>query len=210
MNPEKQAFYEYHACLMEPWDGPAAIAFTDGVAVGATLDRNGLRPARYLVTHDDRLIMASETGVLRHPGGKCRLQGPAAAGQDVAGRHARAAHRLRRGDQARVCVAPALRGVARTRIVIDLSTTARPARGHGALPDHETLMRRQQAFGYTLEDLRILMPPWREGRGAARLDGQRHAARRAVATSRSCSSTTSSSFSPRSPTRPSTRSARTW
>src|SRR5581483_7348883 len=64
MNPEKKAFYEYHASLMEPWDGPAAIAFTDGRVIGATLDRNGLRPARYLVTNDDVIIMASETGVL--------------------------------------------------------------------------------------------------------------------------------------------------
>ncbi len=64
MRPEKKAFYEYHASLMEPWDGPAAIAFTDGRVIGATLDRNGLRPARYLVTTDDLVIMASETGVL--------------------------------------------------------------------------------------------------------------------------------------------------
>src|ERR1700689_4145608 len=64
MPAAKKAFYEYHASLMEPWDGPAAIAFTDGRVIGATLDRNGLRPARYLVTHDDLVIMASETGVL--------------------------------------------------------------------------------------------------------------------------------------------------
>src|SRR5436305_10678428 len=64
MNPDKKAFYEYHASLMEPWDGPAAMAFTDGRVIGATLDRNGLRPARYLVTNDDLVIMASETGVL--------------------------------------------------------------------------------------------------------------------------------------------------
>jgi glutamate synthase domain-containing protein 1 len=64
MLPEKKAFYEYHASLMEPWDGPAAIAFTDGRVIGATLDRNGRRPARYLVTHDDLVVMASETGVL--------------------------------------------------------------------------------------------------------------------------------------------------
>src|ERR1039458_3087946 len=64
MNPQKRAFYEYHASLMEPWDGPAAIAFTDGRSIGATLDRNGLRPARYLVTKDDLVIMASEAGVL--------------------------------------------------------------------------------------------------------------------------------------------------
>src|SRR6266568_3880304 len=67
MDPERRAFYEYHAALMEPWDGPAAIAFTDGRQIGATLDRNGLRPARYVVTDDDHLIMASEAGVLPVP-----------------------------------------------------------------------------------------------------------------------------------------------
>ncbi|MGM0403914.1 MAG: glutamate synthase large subunit, partial [Thermodesulfobacteriota bacterium] len=64
ISPEKKAFYEYHACMMEPWDGPASIVFTDGRRVGAVLDRNGLRPSRYLVTHDDKVIMASEAGVL--------------------------------------------------------------------------------------------------------------------------------------------------
>ena len=64
MDAERRAFYEYNAALMEPWDGPAAIAFTDGRQIGATLDRNGLRPARYFVTRDDRIIMASEMGVL--------------------------------------------------------------------------------------------------------------------------------------------------
>ncbi|MGF1467366.1 MAG: glutamate synthase central domain-containing protein [Sandaracinaceae bacterium] len=64
MSPEKRAFYEYHSCLMEPWDGPASIAFTDGRYIGAVLDRNGLRPSRYVVTKDDRVVMASEVGVL--------------------------------------------------------------------------------------------------------------------------------------------------
>lgn len=64
MDPVRKAFYEYHACLMEPWDGPASISFTDGKMIGATLDRNGLRPSRYCVTHDDRVIMASESGAL--------------------------------------------------------------------------------------------------------------------------------------------------
>jgi glutamate synthase (NADPH/NADH) large chain len=67
MDPERRSFYEYHAALMEPWDGPAAIAFTDGRQIGATLDRNGLRPARFCVTKDDRVIMASESGVLPIP-----------------------------------------------------------------------------------------------------------------------------------------------
>ena len=63
MDPVKKAFYEFHAAFMEPWDGPASISFTDGKIIGATLDRNGLRPSRYCVTTDDRVIMASETGV---------------------------------------------------------------------------------------------------------------------------------------------------
>ena len=64
MDEDRRAFYEYHAALMEPWDGPAAMCFSDGVHIGATLDRNGLRPARYIVTDDDEVIMASEAGVL--------------------------------------------------------------------------------------------------------------------------------------------------
>src|SRR4029453_18884558 len=67
MSPEKKAFYEYHSCLLEPWDGPASIAFTDGIRIGAVLDRNGLRPSRYYVTKDDLVIMASEVGVLDIP-----------------------------------------------------------------------------------------------------------------------------------------------
>jgi len=64
MSPEKKAFYEYNSCLMEPWDGPASVVFTDGTMIGATLDRNGLRPSRYYVTKDDYVIMGSEAGVL--------------------------------------------------------------------------------------------------------------------------------------------------
>jgi glutamate synthase (NADPH/NADH) large chain len=67
MDAKRKAFYEYHAALMEPWDGPASIAFTDGRQIGATLDRNGLRPARFLVTNDDMVVMASEAGVLPIP-----------------------------------------------------------------------------------------------------------------------------------------------
>ena len=67
MDEDRRAFYEYHAALMEPWDGPAAMAFTDGRQIGATLDRNGLRPARFVVTDDDYVVMASEVGVLDIP-----------------------------------------------------------------------------------------------------------------------------------------------
>src|SRR5438105_9819732 len=75
MDPERRAFYEYHASLMEPWDGPASIAFTDGTVIGAVLDRNGLRPSRYYVTKDDLVIMASEVGVLDIPADRVLQKG---------------------------------------------------------------------------------------------------------------------------------------
>ncbi len=83
MPEDKRAFYEYHSCLMEPWDGPASIVFTDGKYIGAVLDRNGLRPSRYYLTHDDRVIMASEVGVLPIDPQERQGQGPAAAGPHV-------------------------------------------------------------------------------------------------------------------------------
>ncbi len=99
MAADRKAFYEYHAALMEPWDGPAAVAFTDGRQIGATLDRNGLRPARYIVTDDDRVIMASEAGVLPVPEESIVTQVAPAARQDAADRPGTGPHRLRRGDQ---------------------------------------------------------------------------------------------------------------
>ena len=75
MDEDKRAFYEYHASLMEPWDGPAAVAFTDGRMIGATLDRNGLRPGRYIVTKDDLVVLASEAGVLDVPAEDIRKKG---------------------------------------------------------------------------------------------------------------------------------------
>ncbi len=83
MSDQKRAFYEYHSCLMEPWDGPASIAFTDGKYIGAVLDRNGLRPSRYYLTHDDRVIMASEVGVLRDRSGERQGQGTPATRPNV-------------------------------------------------------------------------------------------------------------------------------
>ena len=111
MTPERRAFYEYHACLMEPWDGPASLAFTDGVRVGAMLDRNGLRPGRYWVTRDGRVVMASEVGRARHPG---RRRGRARAGSGPAGCSSwtRAGpDRLRRGAEGGARAAPAVRAV---------------------------------------------------------------------------------------------------
>ena len=95
MDDDKRAFYEYHSSLMEPWDGPASIAFTDGRKIGAVLDRNGLRPSRYYVTKDDLVVMASEAGVLDLPPEDVAAQGPAAAGAHVSGRHRAGPHRRR-------------------------------------------------------------------------------------------------------------------
>jgi glutamate synthase (ferredoxin) len=156
MSEEKKAFYEYHSCLMEPWDGPASVAFTDGVRIGACLDRNGLRPSRYYVTKDDLVIMASEVGVL-----------------EVAPENVLHKGRLQPGRMFLIDTAQA-------RIVADeeiKNTTAKehpyqewldkhmvelahlPEPPHLPEPSHETVLQRQQAFGYTFEDLRILMVP---------------------------------------------------
>ena len=75
MEENRKAFYEYHASIMEPWDGPASVCFTDGKIVGATLDRNGLRPSRYMVTDEEILIMASESGVIDVDPGKVKVRG---------------------------------------------------------------------------------------------------------------------------------------
>ena len=156
MSAERKAFYQYHSCLMEPWDGPASIAFTDGVQIGAVLDRNGLRPSRYYVTKDDLVIMASEVGVL-----------------DIAPERILSKGRLQPGRMFLV-------DTAQGRIVADEEIKDGVAREQpyqewldqnlvrlADLPDpidvptttHETVLQRQQAFGYTFEDLRILMAP---------------------------------------------------
>ncbi len=156
MKPEKRAFYEYHACLMEPWDGPAAIAFTDGRVIGATLDRNGLRPGRYVVTHDDLVVMASEAGVLdiapeqvKHRG---RLQpGKMFLVDTVAGRiisDKEIKHTLASRQ-------PYAEWVRDNQITID--QLPEPSRMH--YPDAETILRRQRAFGYSDEDLRMILGP---------------------------------------------------
>src|SRR6202166_4615178 len=156
MRPEKRAFYEYHACLMEPWDGPAAIAFTDGRVIGATLDRNGLRPGRYVVTHDDLVVMASEAGVLEIAPEQVKRKGRLQPGkmflvdtvegrivsdqeikQQLASRH------------------PYAQWVKENQITMD--QLPEPTRMH--YPDAETLLRRQRAFGYSDEDLRMILSP---------------------------------------------------
>src|SRR6202023_187264 len=156
MDEERRAFYEYNAALMEPWDGPAAIAFTNGRQIGATLDRNGLRPARYFVTRDERIVMASEMGVLPIPEkdivtkwrlqpGKMLLVG-LEEGRLIPDEEIKAA--LSRSN-------PYKEWLQRTQIVLE-ELPAAPSRP--AL-SNLTLLDRQQTFGYTQEDLKMLMSP---------------------------------------------------
>jgi glutamate synthase domain-containing protein 2/glutamate synthase domain-containing protein 1/glutamate synthase domain-containing protein 3 len=159
MNPQKRAFYEYHASLMEPWDGPAAIAFTDGRSIGATLDRNGLRPARYLVTKDDLVIMASEAGVLAVKPEDVKLKGRLQPGKmllvDTVDGRIVSDRELKRALYGRN---PYQLWIKENQITLD--QLAEPPRAYGA--DHKTLVRRQRAFGYTDEDIRIVMGPMAE------------------------------------------------
>ncbi len=156
MDPDRKAFYEYHACLMEPWDGPAAVCFTDGNVIGALLDRNGLRPARYLVTDDGLVVMASETGVVEHDPAHVVQKGRLQPGKmflvDVQ------AGRIISDDELKgeLCRQhPYREWLQSNRITLSqLPDTAPPQD-----PDHSTLIVRQNAFGYTLEDIRIILQP---------------------------------------------------
>jgi glutamate synthase domain-containing protein 2/glutamate synthase domain-containing protein 1/glutamate synthase domain-containing protein 3 len=156
MDEERRAFYEYNAALMEPWDGPAAIAFTNGRQIGATLDRNGLRPARYFVTRDERIIMASEMGVLpiaeKDIVTKWRLQPGKMLLVDLD------EGRLIPDEELKAKLAsrhPYKEWLERTQIVLE----ELPAPSGEAALSNLALLDRQQAFGYTQEDLRILMAP---------------------------------------------------
>jgi glutamate synthase (NADPH/NADH) large chain len=155
MDEERRAFYEYHAALMEPWDGPAAVAFTDGRMIGATLDRNGLRPARYLITDDDVVLLASEMGVLNIPQHKVVKK-----------------WRLQPGKMFLIDMEAG-------RIIDDVElknqlATAKPYRkwieesryflgdlpaGQGANKLNASLLDTQQAFGYSQEDIKFILTP---------------------------------------------------
>ena len=156
MDEERRAFYEYHAALMEPWDGPAAVAFTDGRQIGATLDRNGLRPARYFVTDDDLVVLASEMGVLPVPEetiiAKWRLQPGKMLLVDLEQHRivsdARSSRRLSRAR-------PYSAWLREGQIVLEDLNPVEPR----ALRTDVSLLDRQQAFGYTQEDLAILLAP---------------------------------------------------
>ena len=156
MSAGKRDFYAYHSALMEPWDGPASIVFSDGVMVGAVLDRNGLRPSRYYVTTDDRVIMASEVGVLdispelvRHKG---RLQPGRMLLVDTS------EGRIIADDELKQRVAaehPYGEWLARNTLTLE----ELPEGGRERAPGHDTIMLRQHAFGYTFEDLRMILAP---------------------------------------------------
>ena len=156
MAPEKRAFYEFHSGLMEPWDGPASIAFTDGIRVGATLDRNGLRPARYYVTADGRVVMASEAGVLDIPPDQIVAKGRLQPGRmflvDTAEQRIVSDDELKH----RVATEQPYGEWVREWLV---RLTELPPPPRVIEPDHETVLRRQEVFGYTAEDVRILINP---------------------------------------------------
>jgi len=156
MDERRKAFYEYHAAMLEPWDGPASIVFTDGRQIGATLDRNGLRPSRYCVTDDDLVIMASETGVLPVPENKIvrkwRLQPGKMFLIDLE------QGRMIDDEELKANLAnskPYKQWIENLRIKLDdLSDTS------GKVPHSDVeLLDRQQAFGYTQEDVKFLMSP---------------------------------------------------
>ncbi|MDP3896672.1 MAG: glutamate synthase large subunit, partial [Mesorhizobium sp.] len=156
MDADRKAFYEYHAALMEPWDGPAAVVFTDGRQIGATLDRNGLRPARYIVTDDDRVIMASEAGVLpvaeKHIVKKWRLQPGRMLLIDLE------QGRIVSDDEIKSEIAtrhPYKTWLKNTQIILEELKPVAPREPRKDV----TLLDRQQSFGYTQEDTKLLMAP---------------------------------------------------
>jgi glutamate synthase domain-containing protein 2/glutamate synthase domain-containing protein 1/glutamate synthase domain-containing protein 3 len=156
MDPARRAFYEYHAAMMEPWDGPASIAFTDGRQIGATLDRNGLRPSRYIVTDDDLVIMGSECGCLPVPEEKIvkkwRLQPGKMFLVDLEkGRIIDDAELKEALSEAR----PYAEWIERIRVKLDEVESEKTAPLKSAVP----LLDRQQAFAYTQEDLKFIMTP---------------------------------------------------
>ncbi len=155
MSPELKAFYEYHSSLMEPWDGPASIAFSDGTVIGAVLDRNGLRPSRYYVTKDDLVVMASEVGVLDIPPEDIVLKERLHPGRIFLVDTARG--RIVSDEEVKRELALAHPYREWLSHLIDIEDLDPPA--YLPPPSHETVTRRQQLFGYTHEDLRLLLAP---------------------------------------------------
>ena len=161
MDERRRAFYEYHAAMLEPWDGPASIVFTDGRQIGATLDRNGLRPSRYCITDEDVVIMGSESGVLPVPENKIvrkwRLQPGKMFLIDLE------QGRMIDDEELKAGLAnskPYKQWIENLRIRLDdLQAQASDAQAPGQLPTKDSLLDLQQAFGYTQEDIKFLMAP---------------------------------------------------
>ncbi|MDI9329817.1 MAG: glutamate synthase-related protein [Alphaproteobacteria bacterium] len=156
MDERRKAFYEYHAAMLEPWDGPASIVFTDGRQIGATLDRNGLRPSRYCITDDDMVIMGSESGVLPVPESKIvrkwRLQPGKMFLIDLE------QGRMIDDEELKASLSstkPYKQWIENLRVKLDDVESATEA----PVPPQATLLDRQQAFGYTQEDIKFLMAP---------------------------------------------------
>ncbi len=155
MDPARRAFYEYHSTLMEPWDGPASIAFTDGTVIGAVLDRNGLRPSRYWVTDDDLVIMASEVGVLEVPPHKVVAKGRLEPGKVFLVDTAQG--RMIPDEEIKSQLAaerPYREWLDRGLVHLDDLPSQ-----YALVPVHATAVHEQRVFGYTQEDLRIIVAP---------------------------------------------------
>ncbi len=159
MNDRKRAFYQFHSCMMEPWDGPASIAFTDGTRIGAVLDRNGLRPSRYLVTKDGLVVMASETGVLDSPPENIALKGRLQPGRmffvDTS------EGRIVQDEEIKASMAarqPYRQWLDEN--LVDLAELPEPpaAPPVDGYPEHD-LLKLQQSYGYTVEDLKMILAP---------------------------------------------------
>ena len=156
MSEERRAFYEYHATFMEPWDGPASVAFTDGKIVGAILDRNGLRPSRYSLTKDNILVMASEQGALSFPAEQIVLKGRLQPGKMFLADLEQG--RIVPDDEIKEQMAnayPYKEWVAKQKINLD----DLPLDHEIWQPNHETVKQRQKCYGYTIEDLKTILTP---------------------------------------------------
>ncbi|MGH7915975.1 MAG: glutamate synthase central domain-containing protein, partial [Candidatus Binataceae bacterium] len=159
MSEAKRAFYQFHSCMMEPWDGPASIAFTDGRRIGAVLDRNGLRPSRYLVTKDGLVVMASETGVLDIPPDQVALKGRLQPGRmffvDTTEGRIVQDEEIKEGFAARKPYRQWL-----DENLVELEHLPEPP-SHPPVNGYEPhdLLKQQQAFGYTLEELKMILAP---------------------------------------------------
>jgi glutamate synthase (ferredoxin) len=156
MDPARRAFYEFHSCLIEPWDGPASMAFTDGICIGACLDRNGLRPSRYYVTKDDVVIMASEAGVLPVAPDRVAIKGRLQPGRmflvDTRAGRIIADEELKQkyaGEH------PYQKWLDENHVLLEHL----PEAAEHTEPSHRKILQSQQAFGYTFEDLRFIIGP---------------------------------------------------